>query len=62
MVDNRLKDIKAEDLTASYTINFSNNKDMYDAFTKSRSYLTNRDKWSLGKDNKYLMTFTFEGE
>lgn len=38
----------------------SENRIIYDAFIKSDDYLNNKDKWSISKDNKYKMTFTFK--
>jgi len=49
------KDVKADELTATFTIDFSQKKDMYDAFIKSRDYLDNMDAWTISKTNKYLM-------
>ncbi|KLU64306.1 tRNA(Glu)-specific nuclease WapA precursor [Desulfosporosinus acididurans] len=49
----------ADYLTAIYTIDFSNKTDMYNAFINSNAYLDNKDKWSISKDNKYLLTYTF---
>ncbi|MCT4687911.1 DUF4474 domain-containing protein [Vallitalea sp.] len=53
------KDINAENLTAYYTINFINHKDMYNNFIKSDDYLESKDKWSKDKDNKYQLTYKF---
>jgi len=50
---------KASKLTATYSIDFSGNKDMYKAFINSNDYLRNKSKWSIDENNKYLMSFTF---
>lgn len=53
------QNVKAENLTAIYTIDFSGNKDMYDSFISSEDYIKNKDKWSVSKDNEYILTYTF---
>ena len=53
------QNVQASELTATYTIDFSGKEGMYNKFIESRDYLTNKDKWSISKDNKYLLTFTF---
>lgn len=57
--DPYIQNVKAEELTAIYTINFSSNTKMYDAFISSKSYLENKDKWATSKDNKYKLIYTF---
>lgn len=56
------QDKKASELTATFTIDFSGKEGMYNAFIKSDSYLDNIDRWSISKDNKYLLTFNFRRE
>jgi hypothetical protein len=53
-------DVNAKDLTANYTVDFSDKKGMYDAFIKSDDYLNNIDKWSISGDNNYKLTLTFK--
>lgn len=54
------QDVKASQLTATYTVDFSGKQGLYDAFIKSDDYLNNKSKWSISEDNKYKMTFTFK--
>lgn len=54
------QDKEASELTATYTVDFSDKKDLYKCFIKSRDYLNNTDKWSISEDNKYKMIFTFK--
>jgi RHS repeat-associated protein len=51
------KDVR--DMTATFTINFENRKDLYYAFINSDDYKRNKEKWSADKQNGYLMTFSF---
>jgi hypothetical protein len=55
-------DVNASKLTATYTVNFSGKEGMYNDFINSKPYKQNKDKWSIGNDNKYLLTYKFEGE
>jgi hypothetical protein len=54
------KDIAADELTATYTVDFSSKKGMYNAFIKLDDYLRNKSKRSISEDNKYKLTFTFK--
>ncbi|TYQ13383.1 UNVERIFIED_CONTAM: RHS repeat-associated protein [Acetivibrio alkalicellulosi] len=54
------ENVRASQLTATYTVDFSDKKGMYDAFIKSDSFLDNRDKWSISNDNKYLLVLEFK--
>ena len=51
--NSNFKDIDADDLTAFFTIDFINRKDMYDCFTKLRDYITSKSKWSPSENNEY---------
>jgi RHS repeat-associated protein len=53
------QNVKASDLTATYTVDFTGREGMYNAFITSEAYLINQDKWSISKENKYKMTLTF---
>ncbi len=53
------KNRKSSELTATYTVDFSGKKDMYEAFIKSKGYLENKDYWSISNDNKYKLSLTF---
>lgn len=54
------QDVKASQLTATFTVDFSGKQGLYNAFIKSDDYLENTDKWSISKKNKYKMTFKFK--
>jgi len=58
--DPKIENAKAEDLTATYTLDFSNQTDLYDDFIKSEDYIKNTDKWSVSEENKYLLTLTYK--
>ena len=51
------QDVKAGNLTASYTVDFSSNKKMYDAFYKSHQ--ANVPSWNFDSE-KHTATFTFK--
>ncbi|OPX45078.1 hypothetical protein CLHUN_09650 [Ruminiclostridium hungatei] len=54
------QDVKASQLKATYTVDFSGKQDLYKYFIKSKDYLDSIDQWSISKDNKYKLTFTFK--
>ena len=60
--DPKLENVNAEDLTATFTVNFSDKTDLYVDFINSPDYKDNKDIWSISEDNKYLMTLTFSKE
>ncbi|MDR1542103.1 MAG: DUF4474 domain-containing protein [Clostridiales bacterium] len=51
--------MRASDLTATYTINFSGFKNLYDDFLKSKDYIENASRWSIDPNNKYILTLKF---
>jgi hypothetical protein len=48
----------------TFTIDFSRNPELYEAFITSTMYLKTKaqGKWSTDPDNKYILTFTWEGD
>jgi len=54
------QDVKASQLKAIYTVDFSGKQDLYKYFIKSKDYLNNKSKWSISKDNKYKLIFEFK--
>ncbi len=54
------KDKAAQELTATFTVDFKDKVDLYNAFIKSDDYLKNVDKWSPPDDSGYKLTFTFK--
>ena len=54
----KYEDVQANNLTATYRVTF-NNSTMYEDFLKSRSYLDNKDKWSIVDADKFKMQFKF---
>ena len=57
-----IQNVNANDLTAIYTIDFSDFEDLYESFIKSDDYLRNKSKWHISEENKYILTFTWRGE
>lgn len=54
------KDIPADELNVTFTVDFSDNKEMYEAFITSKDYLEKKKYWSSeDPNNKYLLTFTW---
>lgn len=53
------QNVKAEDLKAVVTIDFTNNKAMYNAFINSDAYKDNISKWKVSEHNKYELTYSF---
>ena len=54
------KNRKASQLSVKYTVDFTGNEAMYNAFLKSRDYKSHKDMWSFpSEDNKYLMQLEF---
>ena len=54
--DQKAKNVKANDITAIYTVDFSKNKDMYSAFKNSIN--DEETRWTFDS-KKYTATFTF---
>ena len=54
------QNIKANTLTATFTMDFTGKDSLYNAFIKSKDYLDNIKNWSISENNKYLMTFEFK--
>ena len=50
---------KAADLTAYITIDFTDHKNMYDAFIQSRQYIQQKANWTADPNNKYRLTYKF---
>ncbi|MCR5416643.1 MAG: DUF4474 domain-containing protein, partial [Pseudobutyrivibrio sp.] len=55
------QNMKAGNLNMVFTIDFSSNLELYEAFINSASYLDNIDKWRIDSKNQYILTFTWEG-
>ena len=54
------KNREASGLSVSFTVDFTGNESMYDAFLNSRDYLGHQDMWSFpSPDNEYLMQLDF---
>jgi RHS repeat-associated protein len=53
-------DVQADGLTATFYINFENDKDMYEDFIESDAY-KNDPGWSISPRDKYTLIFTFKG-
>lgn len=68
MVDNRgnlnYQNMFAGNLNMTFTIDFSSNPELYEAFITSTMYLKAKaqGKWSTDPDNKYILTFTWEDD
>ena len=54
--------VNSGDLNMRFTIDFSSNPDMYEAFIHSAAYLYNQDMWTIDPNNKYILIFTWEGD
>ena len=54
--------VKPENLSATFTIDFSNQTDLYDDFIESDDYLSAKEKWSVDEDNKYILTYIMKKE
>ena len=54
----------AGNLNMTFTIDFSSNPELYEAFITSTMYLKAKaqGKWSTDPDNKYILAFTWEGD
>jgi RHS repeat-associated protein len=50
--------VQAEDLTASYTVNFRDDIAMYYYFINSDAFKTD-PRWSISPDDTYMLNFTF---
>ena len=57
-----IQNVDANNLTAIYTIDFTNFKELYEEFIQSDDFLRNKDKWHISEDNKYVLTFSWRGE
>ena len=55
------QNMNAGNLNMVFTIDFSSNHELYEAFINSASYLDNIDKWRIDSKNQYILTFTWEG-
>jgi hypothetical protein len=54
----------AGNLNMTFTIDFSSNPKLYEAFITSTMCLKTKaqGKWSTDPDNKYILTFTWDGD
>lgn len=56
------QNMNAGNLNMTFTIDFSSNPELYEAFIKSDTYLKHKGQWSTDPNNKYVLTFTWEGD